>query len=247
MTSYQDDSRAFILGGSCELAIGLAKCLVAKGLHPTLTHRSDGGKSRIDEALKAAEGQYTCFPLDLGNVDTLASLDPVLADGVDYWVDFAQGDLEGLVASTDMGAVASYFKVNIANRAEVIQRVSRAMIAQRKGRMVFVSSVAAGQPNPGQGFYAAAKQACEALYRSVGLELASRGVTTVTLRPGYVGTGRGHHYLEKNAGTALAKVPLGRALKTHEVVDTLMFLLSDSAQGFNATVLTMDGGLSAGK
>ena len=247
MTTNHDASRAFILGGSCELAIDLAGCLVAQGIHPILTHRSEGGKFRIDKALNDAKGKYTCFPLDLRRLDPLTSLDHVLAEGVDYLVDFAQGELEGLVASIDTAAIASYFEANIANRTEVIQRVSRAMISQRKGRMLYVSSVAAGLPNPGQGIYAAAKQACEALYRNIGLELASRGVTTVTLRPGYVDAGRGRRYLEKNTGTALAKVPIGRALTTSEVVDTLMFLLSESAVGFNATVLTMDGGLSAGK
>ena len=121
------------------------------------------------------------------------------------------------------------------------------MVLQGAGRMVYVSSTAAGMPNPGQGFYAAAKQASEALYRSAGLELAPRGVTTVALRPGYVNAGRGNRYLNKNADVALAKVPLGRALQIAEVVDTILFLLSDSAVGFNATALTMDGGLSAGK
>jgi 3-oxoacyl-[acyl-carrier protein] reductase len=113
--------------------------------------------------------------------------------------------------------------------------------------MVYVSSAAAGRPHPGQGYYAAAKQASEALYRNVGLELSTRGVTAVTLRPGYIDAGRGLRYLEKKADDALAKVPLGRALKIDEVVDAIMFLLSDSAVGFNATILTMDGGLSAGK
>ena len=81
----------------------------------------------------------------------------------------------------------------------------------------------------------------------MGLELAPRGVTTVTLRPGYVDAGRGQRYLKKNADAALAKVPIGRALDINEVVDTIWFLLSDSAVGFNATILTMDGGLSSGK
>jgi 3-oxoacyl-[acyl-carrier protein] reductase len=247
MKNYPSGSRAIILGGSCELAIGLAKCMIAKDIHPIVSHRSDGGKFQIDTALIETGGHYTCFPLDLENVNTLASLDKVLAQGVEYLVDFAQGELEGLVASADRAEMSSYFEANIANRADVIQRISRAMIAQRKGRMVYVSSAAAGQSNPGQGFYAAAKQACEALYRSVGLELAPRGITTVTLRPGYVDAGRGYRYLKKNSEAVLAKIPLGRVLEKHEVLDTIMFLLSDSALGFNATVLTMDGGLSAGK
>jgi NAD(P)-dependent dehydrogenase (short-subunit alcohol dehydrogenase family) len=40
---------------------------------------------------------------------------------------------------------------------------------------------------------------------------------------------------------------LGRALTPAEVAHAVMFLLCDEAVGFNATTLTMDGGLSAGK
>jgi len=155
--------------------------------------------------------------------------------------------MEGLVPTVDGQAVGEFFDANIRARAVVIQQVARAMLARKKGRMVYISSAAAGRPNPGQAFYAAAKLAAEALYRNLGLELAGRGITTVTLRPGYVDAGRGRRYLEQNARLALAKVPLGRALTIQEVVDAILFLLCDSASGFNATVLTMDGGLSAGK
>lgn len=241
------DRRALILGGSCEMGLGLAGTMVDKGLHPVVTYRSDSGKARIDKALSHVAGKYTCLPLDLSRPDSFSSLTQILGAGLDYMVDFAQGDLERLVASADETAMISFFDANIAHRARVIQQVSRTMTARRRGRMVYISSAAAERPNPGQGFYAAAKQASEALYRNVGLELAACGVTTVTLRPGYIQSGRGRRYLENNADIALSKVPLGRALTIHEVVETIMFLLSDSAVGFNATVLTMDGGSSAGK
>ena len=247
MSGQGNSRRTLILGGSCDLALGLAGTLVEEGGFPILTFRNDKGKDLIHQSLNGVAGGYDVLHLDLGQIPTIAALDSVLAEGIDHMVDFAQEDLEGLVPTVDTGAMASFVETNIANRAAVIQRVSRAMVSRRKGRMAYVSSTAAGRPNPGQGFYAAAKQASEALYRNVGLELAHRGVTTVTLRPGYVNAGRGQHYLKKNAELALAKVPLGRALEVKEVVDTIVFLLSDSAIGFNATVLTMDGGLSSGK
>lgn len=247
MTREYKGRRALILGGSCALAIGLAKTMIAEKVHPVLTHRNQQGRICIDESLHDQSGNYSSLALDLDKARNLASLDPVLAMGTDYLVDFAQGDFEGLVASADLAAVASFVQTNITHRGEVIRQVARSMVTRRRGRMVYISSTAAGRPNPGQGFYAAAKLASEALYRNLGLEMASRGITTVTLRPGYVDAGRGHRYLEKNAQVALAKVPLGRALETKEVVDTIMFLLSDSAVGFNATTLTMDGGLSSGK
>ena len=247
MSGNSNGRRTLILGGSCDLALGLAETLTEEGHFPILTYRSAAGKDLIHRSLEGVAGEYDLLHLDLGQQPTIAALDPVLAAGIDHMVDFAQEDLEGLVPSVDAGAVASFVQTNIANRAAVIQKVSRAMVSRRKGRMVYVSSTAAGRPNPGQGFYAAAKQASEALYRNVGLELAPRGITTVTLRPGYVNAGRGQLYLKKNADAALAKVPLGRPLEVKEVVDAILFLLSDSAVGFNATVITMDGGLSSGK
>jgi len=121
------------------------------------------------------------------------------------------------------------------------------MLSGRKGRLVFVSSTAALRPNLGQGFYAAAKLAAEALYRNLGLELGKRGITAVTLRPGYISAGRGRSFIQDNENEVLKRIPTGKALSASEVASAIMFLLSDGAAGFNATEIVMDGGLSAGK
>ena len=121
------------------------------------------------------------------------------------------------------------------------------MLKKKKGRLIFVSSTAADMPNPGQGFYAAAKLASEALYRNLGLELGDRGITTVSLRPGYIDSGRGREYIKTRGEDVLEMVPIKRALTGTEVAETILFLLSDSAAGFNATEISLDGGLTAGK
>lgn len=239
--------RALILGGSCDMGLALAEALMASGLHPLLTYRDGKGLARIHDRLDASGLPYDSVRVALEEPSGNSELDGYLGQGVDYLVDMAQGHLEGLVASVDHQAVRKFFDADIAGRAGLIQQVARAMLTRRKGRLVYVSSTAAGRPNPGQGFYAAAKQAAEALYRNLGLELSGRGITAVILRPGYVDAGRGRRYLERDGRQALAGVPLGRPLTVLEVVNTIMFLLCDSAAGFNATVLTMDGGLSAAK
>jgi 3-oxoacyl-[acyl-carrier protein] reductase len=239
--------RALLLGGSCEMGLALAEAMIDTGLHPVLTYRNAQGQGRILEGLRTHGGYFDAIHLDLEAPEESDGLDEQLDQGMEYLVDMAQGDLEGLVPGVDARLVGKFFDANIRARAIVNQQVARTMLARKKGRMVYISSTAAGMPSPGQGFYAAAKLAAEALYRNLGLELAGRGITTVSLRPGYVDAGRGRQYLDGNARQALGKVPLGRALTIAEIVDTIMFLLCDSALGFNATVLTMDGGLSAGK
>ena len=239
-------SRALILGGSCRLALALAESMISVGVRPVLSFRSDDGRERIEKHLKQHTGNYGTLALDLGAAaDALP--ERVLEPGIDYLVDYAQDDLEGLVASVDSAAVRKFFDANVAGRSAVIQQVTRHMVGRGRGRMVYISSAAAGRSNPGQGFYAAAKCAAEALYRNVGIEMAGRGITTVTLRPGYVDAGRGRRFLENRGQAELAKVPLGRALTAEEVTAAVMFLLSDGAVGFNGVVLTMDGGLGAAK
>jgi 3-oxoacyl-[acyl-carrier protein] reductase len=239
--------KALVLGGSCDLALTLAVAMVEAGIHPLLTFRSEAGREKIDRRMASLGGSYGACHLDFGDRESLASLISQEGEGIDFVVDFAQEDFEGYVAAADEVRVYQYFHANVSFRAELLKKIARIMMKRKKGRFVFISSVAAGRTNPGQGFYAAAKLACEALYRNLGLELGRKGITTVTLRPGYIRAGRGKAYLEAHGEEALRLVPTGRFLGEGEVVETIIFLLSESAAGFNATELTMDGGLTACK
>ncbi len=239
--------RAFILGGSCDLALSLAEKMIKAGLFPILTFRSEKGQKHILESLKTFDGKFTTAYLDFSEPDSIGPAFRVADQNFDFLVDFAQGDLESLIASADEVDIYRYFSENISFRAAVIKKTARIMLAKKKGRLVYISSSAAAKPNPGQGFYAAAKLASEALYRNLGLELGGRGITTVTLRPGYVNAGRGRAFLESKGKEALGKVPIKRALDAEEVADTILFYLSESATGFNATEISMDGGLAATK
>ena len=71
------------------------------------------------------------------------------------------------------------------------------MLARRFGRCVFVSSSAAECPAEGQGYYAAAKLAGEALYRSLAVELSGRGITACSLRQSCLYAGRCAVFLER--------------------------------------------------
>lgn len=240
-------NRALILGGSCDLAISLAECMIRADLFPILTYRNERGRRYMSEKLQLFAGKYSSFHLDLGERDSLKPLFKQIGEHLDYLVDFIQVDFESLIAFADEDDVYRYFSENVSFRAEIIKRAARLMLAKKMGRLIFISSSAAHRPNPGQGFYAAAKLASEAIYRNLGLELGGRGITTVTLRPGYIDKGRGKVFIQTRGEEVLSKVPIKRALTANEVAETILFYLSDSARGFNATEITMDGGLTAGK
>jgi 3-oxoacyl-[acyl-carrier protein] reductase len=240
-------NRTLILGGTCDLALALAGATIEHALFPILTYRDDKGLNSIRKAMHPFEGKYEAYFLNFGDRNSLASLFSHLGVDLDFLVDFAQGNYESLVAAADEDSVYRYFTENVSFRAEILKMAGRAMLKKRRGRLVFISSTAALRPNPGQGFYAAAKLASEALYRTMGLELGERGVTSVILRPGYIDAGRGSVYLQEQGRKALEMVPIKRAVTREEIAQTILFLLSDSAAGINATEISMDGGLTARK
>jgi len=239
--------RVLILGGSCELALTLAELLIKEGLFPVVTWRSQKGEIRVKERLQPFSGEYGLERLDMGSRTSIASLYAAIGHDLDYLVDFAHGELEGLIGAANSDNVRCYFSENVSFRAEILKKAARIMLRNHRGRLIFISSTAACRPNSGQGFYAASKLACEALYRSLGLELGSRGITTLSLRPGFVDAGRGRAYLDRNSEEILRGVPIRRALSCREVAETILFFLSDSATGFNATEINMDGGMTSGK
>jgi 3-oxoacyl-[acyl-carrier protein] reductase len=236
-----------VTGGSSDIGLFLARRLMDEGLFPVLTFRNEKGKEKILATLDDAENRFDTAFFDLKDPFSVNGLFKENNEAPDYLVDLAHTDYESLVASGDCARMDAYFKQNIITRASLVRKASRLMIQKRFGRLVFISSAAVVRPGHGQGFYAGSKLACEALYKNCGLELFSRGITALTIRPGYVDAGRGKTFLdtpEQKKNKRKSRIP---AVNVKALCESIVFFLSDSALAFNAVAVTMDCGLSAGK
>ena len=183
--------------------------------------------------------------LVLADPETLpARCEALLGLPVGHLADLLHSRFEQLVAMAAPEAIERWADDDIALRARCLRAVSRAMLARRFGRCVFVSSSAAQRPSPGQGWYAAAKLAGEGLYRSLGVELAGRGLSACSVRLSWLDAGRGHEFLFRHGQVARA-MPAGRCLGPDDVLPGLCFLLSAEAAAINGSVVTLDGGLGA--
>lgn len=260
-----------IAGGSCELGLALGAELAADGMAVALTARDAAGAARIRAALPHVTGtpqaavlrlharglqqdapglDFPPTPASEGHAedDTPETLPErahaALGEAPRLFVDLLHSRFECLLAGADPAAIDLWAARDIAFRARLLRAVSRSMLAARDGRCVLVSSAAAERAAPGQGYYAAAKLAGEALYRAVGVELAARGVTACSLRLGWLEAGRGAPFLHARSADAPLP-PTGRTVTVAEAVQTLRFLLSAPATAINATTLTCDGGFGA--
>lgn len=229
-----------LLGGSSEIGMRCLNLALAAGLNVVPTCCSEQGCATIE----SRHPEIPVIRLDWTDQAGHEALLPVLHDGIDYVIDLAQADYEALLGAVSTDTAAAYLDGHISGRLRVLKTLTRHMLARRFGRLVHVSSTAAGCPAPGQGVYSAAKNAAEALYQTLGVELGDRGVSTVSLRLGLTDAGRGRTFVDRNGRReALAR----HIVSTEQAASTILFLLSDQALGLTCTTITMDAGLTAQK
>ena len=121
------------------------------------------------------------------------------------------------------------------------------------GRIVNISSIAGLVPLRLQSAYVAAKAGVANLTRSMALELGPEGILVNAVAPGSTLT-RGTEALfygddgayTENAASLLSHIPLGRPGKTTEIAAAVLFLVSPDASYINGSILTVDGGWTAG-
>ena len=97
---------------------------------------------------------------------------------------------------------------------------------------------------PGGGPYTATKAAVESLLRSMGKELASRGVRVNGVAPGAVDTDLFHAGKTEEAKQRAASMsPFNRIGRPSEIADAVAFLASDRASWIHGQIIQPNGGL----
>jgi len=147
--------------------------------------------------------------------------DPGLVDAAFTAVEEHQGPVEVLVANAGITRDTLLLRMGEQDWDDVIQtnltgsfrlakRATKGMLRQRKGRIIFVSSVVALLGSPGQVNYAASKAGLIGMARSMARELGSRSITANVVAPGYVETDMTAELPEEQKAAYQQQIPLQR-------------------------------------
>lgn len=123
------------------------------------------------------------------------------------------------------------------------QAVLPAMMRQRQGRIVNISSLSAISSPAGQTNYAAAKAGVIGLTQSLAKESARMGITVNAVCPGYIEGGLPADWTPEHLKALKMQLPMRRFAKPSEVAAAVFFLASPEASYITGSTLKIDGGL----
>ncbi|MFH9736726.1 SDR family oxidoreductase [Streptomyces roseolus] len=234
-----------ITGGTSGMGLATARRLLDEGAHVAITGRDEGRLAKAAVELDAGERLLTVR----ADAADLADLD-VLMRRVETW----RGSLDVVFANAGTGVFkpsaditeADFDHSTDVNFKGVFFTVQKALPLLRDGgAIVLNASWTLHRGLPVASVYSATKAAVHNLARTLGSDLAPRGIRVNSVSPGYIDTDmyRGAHPDPEADARNAAQVPLGAVGRADQVAAAVAFLASGDASYITGQDLVIDGGL----
>jgi 3-oxoacyl-[acyl-carrier protein] reductase len=114
----------------------------------------------------------------------------------------------------------------------------------RFGRIISVTSVVGVTGNPGQANYAASKAGLIGMSKSLGQELASRGITVNCIAPGFIRSAMTDALNDTQKDAILTKIPAGALGEGDDIAAAAVYLASKEAGYVTGQTLHVNGGMA---
>src|SRR3989449_8910500 len=154
----------------------------------------------------------------------------------------------GPVTEQTAESYAATFDTNVLCTLLSLKHELRAMLSQRQGSIVNVSSTFGRAGGAGASVYVASKHAVEGLTKAAALDVAELGVRVNVVAPGPIETGMLNRFVgsEDKKAALVSRVPVKRVGLPEEIAQAIVFVASDKASFITGASIAVDGGKLAG-
>ncbi len=246
---YFKGKTILITGGGSGLGRATAVIFAREGARVVIGDINEAGARETIQAVEAEGSEAIFVATDVTKRDQVKNL---IAKGIERFkkIDFLFNSagsalkrctfLEADDALWDLS-----FDLNVKGTFYPTQELLPHMIANGKGVIVNVASMAHKRGGPGTSVhYAAAKGAVHTMTLGVAREFADRGIRCLSISPGPVNTNfqAASGTTPEMAATFAKDIPMKRIAEADEVGELVLFMCSDACEFMTADTVYMSGG-----
>jgi 3-oxoacyl-[acyl-carrier protein] reductase len=234
---------ALVTGATGGIGGAIAKALYAQGASVAIS----GTKAdRLEALASELGGRVFVLPCDLRDrpaVAQLAETAEKMLGQVDILVNNAGITHDNLLMRMKDEEWDDVIAVNLSSVFVLTRGILRGMLRRRYGRIVNIASISGVLGNPGQGNYAASKAGLVGMTKSLGREVASRGITANCVAPGFIKTPMTDALTPKQVEAIAAAIPTQTFGKPEDIAATVVFLASSEAAYITGETVHVNGGM----
>ncbi len=237
---------AVVTGAGRGIGRAIALKFAAEGADVVCVSRTAENSERVAAEVRALGRKAWAYAVDVADAAAVeAAAEKILAEcgRVDILVNNAGVTRDGLLMRMSGEDWDAVLDTNLKGAFHVTKAFNRAMLKQRAGRIINISSVVGLMGNAGQANYAASKAGLIGFTQSCAREFASRNVTVNAIAPGFIETDMTAALNEAARAELLKRIPLGRFGQTEDIAGAAVFLAGPAGRYVTGQVLTVDGGM----
>ena len=239
---------ALVTGAAGGIGSAICHALARQGARLALSGTNAAKLRAFREELNDTYGhdhvEITC---DLSKAESVEHLVPAAIDTlgkIDILVNNAGITRDNLIMRMKDEDWDQVIRVNLEAAFRLMRAAARPMMKARHGRIISITSVVGATGNPGQANYAAAKAGLVGMSKSLGQELASRGITVNCVAPGFIRTAMTDVLPEAQKEALNARIPMGRMGEGEDIGAAVAYLASREAGYVTGQTLHVNGGMA---
>jgi 3-oxoacyl-[acyl-carrier protein] reductase len=243
------DRIALVTGASQGIGRATSLALAEVGAKVVVAARSTDKLAALVGEIKAAGGEALAVPMDVADaLQVKNGFQHALKEmgRLDILVNNAAITRDTLALRMKLDDWNAVLHTNLTGAYLCIQQALGAMLKQRSGRIINLTSVVAETGNAGQANYVASKAGLIGLTRAIAVEVASRNITVNAVAPGFIETPMTDPLPQELKDKMKSMIPLARFGKDQEIAAAIVFLASDEAAYITGQVLDVNGGMHMG-
>jgi 3-hydroxybutyrate dehydrogenase len=269
-TPVRDFSRAralegkvsLVTGSTSGIGLGIARALAAQGSNVVLNGFGDADEIAATTRALIADYKVQAFhsPADMSKADSIAEMiEKVLKiyGRIDILVNNAGIQHVAPIQEFPIAKWDAIIAINMSSAFHTIRLALPAMLKNKWGRVINISSAHGLVASPFKSAYVTAKHGIIGLTKTVALETAEQGITCNAICPGYVYTPLVEAQIDGQAtahgiprdqvirDVLLAQQPNKKFATVEELGALTVFLASDAAASITGIALPVDGGWTA--